>query len=237
MNIILFHESELLQDNRIEISDERLQHLNQTLKKKAGDLIKIGQVNGQIGSGRIVNISSQSATIEWAPKYPPPEAVPCTVVLALPRPKMLSRVLQSISSMGVKDIHLINSWKVEKSFWESEKLCEQNIRDCLIAGLSQSVDTILPRVVMHRLFRPFVEDVLSSLCKDRVGLVAHPYQSERCPVDIQQDTLLAIGPEAGFTDYEIGKFQHAGLASVSLGPRILRVETAVPALLSRLYPA
>ena len=48
---------------------------------------------------------------------------------------------------------------------------------------------------------------------------------------------VAIGPEGGFIPYEIEKLSECGFQSFSLGPRILRVETAVPVILSRLMPS
>ena len=44
-----------------------------------------------------------------------------------------------------------------------------------------------------------------------------------------------VGPEGGFTDYEVEKLHDQDCQPVHLGPRILRVETAIPALLSKLY--
>ena len=58
-----------------------------------------------------------------------------------------------------------------------------------------------------------------------------------CPTHLNEPAALCIGPEGGFTDYEVGKLEEAGCRSVHLGPRILRVETAVPVLISRLFDA
>ena len=70
----------------------------------------------------------------------PPPPVPLTLVLALPRPKVLNRVVASLSSMGIKRIHLINSWRVDKSYWKSPKLDVANLRVQSVIGLEQGVD-------------------------------------------------------------------------------------------------
>ena len=59
-----------------------------------------------------------------------------------------------------------------------------------------------------------------------------PYQSF---ATVDGDIVLAIGPEGGWIPYEVEKFTAAGLQPVQLGERILRVETAVSALLARLF--
>ena len=70
---------------------------------------------------------------------------------------------------------------------------------------------------------------------DHRGLLAHPGLAQACPRGISDATLLAIGPEGGFVDYEVEKFLELGFEGIHLGERILRVETAVTALLSRLF--
>ena len=57
-----------------------------------------------------------------------------------------------------------------------------------------------------------------------------------CPVGpLSSPVTLAVGPEGGFIDYEIGKLCEAGFQPVTLGSRILRVETAIPVILGRLF--
>ena len=148
---------------------------------------------------------------------------------------MLRRVLSSAASLGVKSIFLINSYRVDKSYWQSPFLSDENIRHQLILGLEQARDTKLPEVCLRPRFKPFVEDELPQIVKDAAALVAHPGAAEQCPRDVAGPVVLAIGPEGGLVQYEIDNLVSCGFRPVTLGPRILRVETAVPCLISRLF--
>ena len=79
-----------------------------------------------------------------------------TLVLALPRPKMLRRILRNVAELGVAELHLINSFRVEKSYWQSPVLGESSVENYLMQGLEQARDTILPEVSCHRRFKPSV---------------------------------------------------------------------------------
>jgi RsmE family RNA methyltransferase len=126
---------------------------------------------------------------------------------------------------------------VQKSYWKSPQLSAENIRLQLLLGLEQGVDTRLPTVAFEPLLKPFVEDRLGALSRDTLRLLAHPDGSTACPINIDRPSTLVIGPEGGFIDYEVALLKANGFTAVSMGPRILRVETAVVALTSRLYPA
>src|SRR6185369_12709721 len=127
---------------------------------------------------------------------------------ALPRPKVLHRVVASASSLGVKRIVLINAWRVEKSYWKSPRLAD--LRDAAILGLEQAKDTILPQIELRRLFRPFVENELPSLARGTRALVAHPGAAAECPRAVAEPVTLAIGPEGGFIAEEIASLARAG---------------------------
>jgi RsmE family RNA methyltransferase len=94
----------------------------------------------------------------------------------------------------------------------------------------------MPRVHLRRLFKPFVQDELPGIIASGPALAAHPKTASPCPRDLRQPATLAVGPEGGFIDFEIETLESVGFTTVSLGPRILRVETAIPVLISRLYP-
>lgn len=235
MNLILLAPEQALSDQQYKLSDRQIEHIAKVLKKDHGDKLRVGVLNGLIGDA-VLDKSEWLVTIETL-ESEPPKPLPMELVLALPRPNMLKRTLMNITAMGVKKIHLLHSAKVEKSYWQSPVLKENSIYDYLVEGLEQARDTVLPVVHQHTRFRPFVEDVLPDLLVERMGLVAHPYQAEPCPVDLVQSCVLAIGPEGGWNEFEMQKWSDAGMQSVHLGDRILKVETAVPVLLSRLYPA
>ncbi|OEY65666.1 16S rRNA (uracil(1498)-N(3))-methyltransferase [Marinobacter sp. X15-166B] len=235
MNLAVFSDTDFIGPDRIVLRGRRRDHLARVLKSAPGDCIPVGQLNGLMGEGTLVRLDEQEAELAIALHSPSPAPLPLSLVLAMPRPKMLRRILQTVAALGVKDIWLINAYKVEKSFWQTPWLQVDQLEENLILGLEQAKDTRLPTVHIRQRFKPFVEDELPQLLHERPGLVAHPGTSRACPSHLNQPATLCIGPEGGFIPYEVDKLQAAGCTAVHLGSRILRVETAVPVLIGRLY--
>lgn len=237
MNLILLEETDFIAPNRVRLDGRRQQHIRTVHRAEIGEQLRVGLLNGKLGSGRVLEIDHQDVLLQVELTDPPPPPLPVTLLLALPRPKMLKRVLQSITSLGVKQIYLLNSYRVEKSFWGSPLLQTEKLHHQLKLGLEQARDTLLPEIHLRHRFKPFVEDELPRLCASSRALIAHPAADDRISLQANVPTTLAIGPEGGFIPYEIDKFQQCGFTAFSLGERIFRVETAVPVLLSRLLPA
>ncbi|HYA87024.1 MAG TPA: 16S rRNA (uracil(1498)-N(3))-methyltransferase [Nitrospirota bacterium] len=236
MNLILLFQEDFIDGaNHVRLQGRRLTHVREVHRAQLGDEFCVGILSGRIGAGRVTKLDSSVLEMEvWFEQAPPPK-LPLTLILALPRPKVLKRVLRSASSLGVQRIILINSFRVEKSFWQSPVLSSEGLREQLIIGLEQARDTVLPEVLLRPLFKLFVEDELPGLIKGALSLVAHPLASDPCPRDIKQPAALAIGPEGGFITYEIDYLLSRGFIPVQIGKRILSVETAVPALVSKLF--
>jgi RsmE family RNA methyltransferase len=235
MNLILLQPDDFISECRVRLSDHRREHIQKVHRAEVGAILSVGLLNGNMGTGTLVGINETSVELEVELKHAPPPALPLTLILALPRPKMLKRTLQTITAMGVKKLVLINSYRVEKSYWQTPILNPENLREQLILGLEQAKDTILPEVRIEKRFKPFVEDELGSLIAGTRALLAHPKTDELCPSQIHEPATLAIGPEGGFIEYEVEKLTEIGFEAVHIGPRILRVENAVPALLARLF--
>ena len=233
--ILLFPEDFPNHTNHARLQGRRLTHVLDVHRASVGDDLCVGMLNNNIGTGRVTLLNESVLEMDVLLDQPPPSPLPMTLILALPRPKVLKRVLRSVSAMGVKRIILLNCFRVEKSYWQSPVLDSDALQEQLVLGLEQAKDTVLPEVLLRPLFKPFVEDELPGLIKDSLSLVAHPVASASCPRDIKSAVTLAIGPEGGFIPYEVEKLVACGFTVVQMGERILSVETAVPALISRLY--
>lgn len=232
MNLLLFSENDRVGADRIRLTDHRLQHLHQVLESSEGDSLRVGEINGRMGQAELVKLAPDEALLDVELNLDPPAKLPLTLVLALPRPKMLRRILRTVAELGVEALHLVNSYRVEKSYWQTPVLDTAVMEDYFLEGLAQSRDTVLPAVHLHKRFKPFVEDDLPSLMEGKRCLLAHPGNYAPCPRVAGEPSLLAIGPEGGFIPYEVERLQQAGCETVSLGPRILRVENAVAALVT-----
>lgn len=230
MNLILLFDADFVGADRVRLTGRRLEHVMRVHRARVGDELVVGVAGGRIGRGRITGIGDALEMHVTLERDPPPP-LPLTLILALPRPKVLNRVLAGATSLGVKRIVLINAWRVEKSYWDSPRLSEENFRTQSILGLEQARDTILPSIETHRLFRPFVEQSAF----DGLQLVAHPGAARACPRSVSGAVTLAVGPEGGFIEREIASLEARGFEAVTVGERILRVETAVPALIARLF--
>jgi RsmE family RNA methyltransferase len=165
----------------------------------------------------------------------PPPALPLNLVLALPRPKMLRRIIQNVTALGVKQIYLVNSWRVEKSFWQSPFLEQDNLMSYARLGLEQARDTVLPEIHKKRFFSRFVKQELPGISRETLCMTAHPKTDRICPAGVNQPVTLAVGPEGGWIDLEVQTLADIGFIPFGLGPRILTVETAVISLISRLF--
>ena len=230
VNLLLIEPTELAPDGTARLAGRRALHVAQVLRAAAGERILAGVVGGRMGEAELLAVSEREVVLEPRLDRAPPPPSPVSLLAALPRPKILRRVLQAVAAMGVKRIVLMGSYRVERSYFATPFLAEEAIRAELLLGLEQGRDTVLPEVRVRRLFKPFVEDELDSAFPERTRLLAHPADpvplEARAPAEAR--AALAIGPEGGFTPYEAEALRARGFDPFSLGPRVLRVDAAVP---------
>jgi RsmE family RNA methyltransferase len=237
MNLLLLHACDLIEGGRgARVADRRAAHLLDVVRVEVGSTVAVGLLGGQMGQGVVVALVERALELELRLDRDPPPRLDVRLVLALPRPKCLRRILQGCAAMGLRELHLINSWRVEKSYWGSPLLEAGRLRGEMILGAEQGRDTILPNVHLHKGFKPFVEDLLPSIGAATLKLVGDTAAKHGCPASVAAPVTLVIGPEGGLIPYEVEMLVRAGFERVSLGPRALRVEHAVSAFLGRLAP-
>ena len=251
MNRILFERNEIV-DGVATFGGARAEHVLGVLHGEVGQTLKTGEINGGIGTGEILEIvrgaSGAEAQVRVRVRHEEESLRPwADIILAPPRPRVMKRLLPQLAAMGVGRIVLVGAKKVEKDFWGATLLKEENYRPLLVDGLMQSGTSILPELVCRRAFRRFVADELDAMFPTARRIVAHPYcgggTTETNGTSgtglsheshSSQSLLLAVGPEGGWTDDEVELLEGKGFARYSLGPRILRTDTATIALLAQL---
>lgn len=274
LNRVLFEDSEVIvsphhdndqQNLRVELpaEDARSKHIRDVLKLQVGDSIKCGVINrGICDSGSVLQLPTDGEEgselqkvvihIGQASQLQVVKAMPVDLILAVPRPLRLERVIPIIACLGVRRLFLVGAKKVEKPYFGSHLFRRaSDLKALLIEGLSQaSNDCNLPEVIVKRNLKSFVNQEFeqyfpSDDLKHTLQLIAHPPkpstvdqsirmhhlfdESTLCKLQKQHcdRVVMVIGPEGGWEDEEIGWFQSKGFNLVDLGPRILRTDIAV----------
>lgn len=234
MNLLLLQHTDRQSGDTWVVDDRRARHLRDVLGARPGARVRAGLLGDGRGMAEILEDDGETMRLAFTPKADPPPPLPLILILALPRPKMLKRILIDATSLGIKDIVLLNSYRVDKSYWQTPELKPDLLREKMLLGLEQAGDTRLPRLHQKRFFKPFIEDELDTLASGRRRIIAHPGAQAPCPMDLTEPAILAIGPEGGWIPWEFEQFVERGFEAVRFGERILRVETALPAIVGRL---
>lgn len=235
VNLILLERTELDSGDITTLRGDRARHLLNVLKVTPGQTVRVGIVDGQLGTGTVTTIAPGEVALRCAFEREtlPPPAI--DLLLAVPRPKVLRRLWAQLAALGVARIIITNAARVERDYFDTHVLTPECYRPLLSEGLQQARDTRLPRVSVHRQFRKLIEDDLDTLVADALRIVAHPDADVSVPAAVSASTmarvLVAVGPEGGWNAFELSLLESRGFQRVALGPRTLRVDTACVALL------
>lgn len=237
MNLLLLDPAEVQGDGTALLQGRRLTHAREVLKSRPGDTLRVGVRGGRRGTATVATLDAQGLKLALVLDGPPPPRAGIDVLLAVPRPKALKKVLPALASLGIDRLVLLNAAKVDKAYFQSPVLKDQ-IAELFDLGLEQARDTVPPELLVRERFRPFVEDELPTFCAEAtVRRVAHPTPEHTWPTRARGErAVIAIGPEGGWVPFELELLQAQGFALAGLGPRSLRVEVAVPALVAALGP-
>ena len=240
MNLLLIEPDELPAGaGALTLTGRRADHVREILGAVPGDTLRAGILGRSVGQAELLALDAGGLHLVYTPSAPPGAPPTLDLIVALPRPPTLKKILQQGAALGLGRLCLVRAARVEKSFFQSPQLQPEKVREDLCLGLEQARDVTVPEVEIWDRFRPFVEERLPALLgPGRVGLLAHPEGGEglwarRGELLAAERVVVAIGPEGGWVPSEVERLRGAGLVPVDMGPRILRVETAVVALMAQ----
>jgi 16S rRNA (uracil1498-N3)-methyltransferase len=262
MNLILFEQSEVSPDIgsdgaftvTVSKTDRRYIHCSTILKVVSGSHCRVGILDGKMYNALVGELTSDFLTFKFDSTMIRDSTtfadLNISLILAMPRPKVLDRLLPVFGQLGFRRVMLINADRVETSYFSSHLTQEHNFRPKLIKGLEQaSVTTHVPEVSIDK--RP-----LDVFINKRLDIAFPPEKTNRfiChpeddvgPIsdglknfDISKETVIALGPEGGWLDFEIDMLKQKGFIPVTCSSRVFTTDVAIIALTaaisSRLNP-
>ncbi|GHT83405.1 ribosomal RNA small subunit methyltransferase E [Spirochaetia bacterium] len=234
MNIILFEPCEL--GRPLPKRDDRTIHLLKVLHKKPGDSFDAGVLGGGLGSGKIDSIQPDGslAYVLDLPTEPPPR-MPIRLAVGFPRPIQIRRLLRDLSNLGLAAVDLMGADLGEKSYRDTKLLSGGGARAALIEGAVQARDTGIPALSAYQSLDAWLEErpwkTAPGVCGPVGPLLIAPDNVRPAGAmanlpPFRRPTVLAIGPERGWSDRERDLLEGAGFLRLSMGKRALRTETA-----------
>ncbi len=237
MNLLLVEPGEVAADGTITLQDRRSEHLRRIIGAAVGDSVRAGVLAGRVGKATVLSDDGTRMTLALELFDPAPAPMPVELVLAIPRPKVLTRTIEAAAAFGVTRIDLTNAWRVDKSYLASPRLLPDPLAYALRFGAEQGGHTHLPPLKIHDRLMGFLDErfpAATSSGSPTTRLIAHPGAPPIENATLTWPVAIAIGPEGGWIQRELDTFVERGFVPVSLGQPILRVEQALAVALGQL---
>lgn len=220
----------------VTISGEDARHIAKSLRMQPGENLTVCDGEGMDHSCVLEAVSAESITariLESCPSVGEPNTA-VVLFMALPKADKMELIIQKCTELGVAEIvPVITSRCVSRP--DAKALAKKNERWSKIAeeAAKQSGRGRIPRVRETMTFA----DALREAAKADTPLFLYEAEREQSfrAALMQREAgrvSIFVGPEGGFAEEEAQAAREAGLIRVSLGPRILRCETAPLAALS-----
>ncbi len=236
MNLLLVEPGEVADGATVVLADRRAEHLRRIIGVTVGQSVRAGIVGGELGTAEVTADDGTTMTLRLALTAAPSLPLPIELILAIPRPKVLTRVIETAAAFGVARIDLTNSWRVDKSYLTSPRLADAALAYALRFGAEQGATTHVPPLTIHDRFMGLLDARWPAATggPPTTRLLAHPGAPPIEQAALTWPLAIAIGPEGGWIQREIDTFVERGFTPVSIGAPILRVEAALAATLGQL---
>ena len=216
---------ETVADPLIVLSPEDSRHALRALRLRPGDQVSVSDGRGGVGRGRLEGEREGRATVALEETDRVVRRAPLfSVALAPPTGERLAWAVQKLAEVGVDEALLIHTERSVRT-WRGERV-----------GRAVARMGVVAREAAMQSRRPFLMEVQGGLALDDVlhagaAPVVMLWEEATEPVaarlpDDASGVRLIVGPEGGFSSAEAERAREAGAALATLGPAILRTETA-----------
>jgi 16S rRNA (uracil1498-N3)-methyltransferase len=233
----VFVEGELQSGSVVELPRETGAHLAKVLRARSGDEVVLFNGDGREFTGAVEKVqgSRVSASIGAARSIDRESPFQLTLVQCVPRGDRMDFIVQKATELGVLHIIPVLSQRSIVRLDQAQAASKQvHWRAVAVSACEQCGRNRLPSIAAPQ---PLL-DYLGALApaNESLRLVLEPEGARRTahgaqPIDIASRepvsrAEIAIGPEGGFAPDELEAFDLSTFSRVSLGPRVLRTETA-----------
>ena len=210
-------------------------HVLRVLRQRPGSRLRIFDGMGHEAEGCITQAGSSCTVLLEQAVQPRPES-PLHLELAqvLPRGERMEFTLQKATELGISHVHPLLSARCGIRLDDAQRRArrERSFESIVIAACEQCGRARLPAMSPIRTFAQFLAAEAGATL-----LLLDPQAGQRLrEVCLRPDgrTIVIAGPEGGLTPQELEQARRTGATGISLGPRILRTETAALAALAAL---
>jgi len=229
--------SQILDDNTVTITGDLYHHIAHVLRLKKGARILLADGNGRELEGKISQLDGQKIifTTEEIIETPPTEnKLRITLFQGLPKGDKLDLILQKCTELGVAEIvpfvaarsvARVQAGRIQEKLERWRRIVNEASR--------QSNRTTVPDISFAGDLRELLQQAKHPLKlllweEEQAGTLKKLLDGAPSPKSI----AVLVGPEGGLSSEEAARAMNCGFISVSLGRRIVRTETAGPAILS-----
>jgi 16S rRNA (uracil1498-N3)-methyltransferase len=230
----IFLPPELLTSSQVTIAGNPARHLALVLRAKPGDSVTILDGSGHKYECRLLNVHKKEIRAEVIRKEPYSAESPVSIALAqgIPKGEKMDLIVQKSTELGVR--HIIPLIAERSLVRHTEKA--ERWRKIVVSASEQSGREKIPDISEPFEFKVFLEslqrDKAQRASQSSAGIIFSEAHKERNLKDVLKDykgshnITILVGPEGGFSQGEVNLAVEYGFITASLGPRILRTETA-----------
>lgn len=228
----IYLDAELQTGREVDIPAGQAHYLRHVMRLGKGDAITVFNGSGGEYRASIAGLSRGDASVRLEAFDDISRELPLAVhiVQSANKSEKIETVLQKCTELGAAGFQVVNSERSQFKLPQAKRESRlERWRKIIVEAAEQSGRTRVPELTYR--------DSLAGLALQPQAYALHPdaqrsFAAIRGYLACAAGISLAVGPEGGFSERDLLRLQDMGFESISFGPRIMRTETAAPALLA-----